>query len=194
MNSPTDSKIVSNVLESAKRILGKSTVKKEPISVDILMTMFNRLYEVKNLKHHRIICAYPLAFAGFMRSSELLNIKVSDCVFDSNYMTIFVESSKTDKYRDRSWIIIAQTGTRLCPVTNVKRYIEWAKLYSEDFLFCNLSKTKSGYKVRQDRKVMSYTNLHDEFITALSSHVKDVSKYCLHSLRSGGASAAANNV
>ena len=81
----------------------------------------------------------------------------------------------------------------MCPVTNVKRYIEWAKLCSEDFLFCNLSKTKSGYKVRKDRKVMSYTYLRDEFITALSSHVKDVSKYCLHSLRSGGASAAANN-
>lgn len=108
-------------------------------------------------------------------------------------MTIFVESSKTDKYRDGSWIIIAQTGTCLCPVANIKRYIEWAKLCSEDFLFCNLSKTKSGYKVRNDRKVMSYTNLRDEFITALSSHVKDVSKYCLHSLRSGGASAAANN-
>lgn len=72
MNSPTDSKIVSNVLESAKRILGKSTVKKEPISVDILMAMFNRLYEVKNLKNQRIICACLLAFAGFMRSSELL--------------------------------------------------------------------------------------------------------------------------
>ena len=50
MNSPTDSKIVSSVLESAKQILGKSTVKKEPISVDIQMAMINRLYEVKNQK------------------------------------------------------------------------------------------------------------------------------------------------
>ena len=111
------------------------------------MAMFNRLYEVKNLKNQRIICVclfnrafrtfarfvlvwicrFPLPlgvweglrfvivalpglfcylffFAGFMRSSELSNIKVSDCVFDSNYMTIFVESSKTGKYRDDSWI------------------------------------------------------------------------------------------
>ena len=89
--------------------------------------------------------------------------------------------------------IIAQTGTRLCPVTNIKRYIEWAKLCSEDFLFCNFSNTKSRYKVKKYRKVMSYTNLRDQFITALSLHIKDVSKYCLYLLRSEGASAAANN-
>ena len=40
---------------------------------------------------------------------------------------------------------------------------------------------------------MSYTCLREQFIWALSPHVSDIHKYCLHSLRSGGASAAANN-
>ena len=40
---------------------------------------------------------------------------------------------------------------------------------------------------------MSYSNLRDLYLEALSPHVVDVKKYCLHSLRSGGASAAANN-
>ena len=193
MKSPTDSDTVVNVLESAKRILAKPTNKKEPISIDILMAVFKRLYQEKNLKNQRVICACLLGYSGFMRSSELLNIKVSDIVFDQNYMAIFIESSKTDKYRDGSWIMIAKTGTCLCPVTNVKKYIEWANLSSEDFLFCNLSKIRCGYKVRSDHKVMSYTNLREEFLAALSPHVTDISKYCLHSLRSGGASAAANN-
>lgn len=193
LKSPTDSKIVANVLESAKRILAKPINKKEPISVDILLDMYKRLYQVKNLKNQRIICACLLAFSGFMRSSELLNIRVSDIAFDQDYVAIFMESSKTDKYRDGSWILIAKTGTCLCPVTNLKKYIEWADLSSEDFVLCNLSKTKHGYKVRNDHKVMSYTNLRDEFLAALSPHVPDISKYCLHSLRSGGASAAANN-
>ena len=74
-----------------------------------------------------------------------------------------------------------------------EKYIEWAELKSEDFLFCNLSKTKQGHKIRSDRKVMSYTNLRDEFLAALSPHVNDISKFCLLSLRAGGASAAANN-
>ena len=78
-------------------------------------------------------------------------------------------------------------------MTDNKKYIEWAELKSEDFLFCNLSKTKQGYKIRNDRKVMSYINLRDEFLAALSPHVNDISKFCLHSLRAGGASAAGNN-
>ena len=80
---------------------------------------------------------------------------LSDIVFDQNFIAVFIESSKTDKFRDGSWIMIAKTGTQLCPVDNVKKYIEWAELNSEGFLFCNLSKIKQGYKIRSDRKVMS---------------------------------------
>ena len=60
-------------------------------------------------------------------------------------------------------------------------------------MFCNLIKTKQGYEIRSDRKAMSYTNLRDEILAALSPHVNDISKFCLHSLRAGGASAAVNN-
>ena len=40
--SPTNSKLVVNVLESAKRILLKHTVKKEPITIDILTSLYLR--------------------------------------------------------------------------------------------------------------------------------------------------------
>lgn len=107
-------------------------------------------------------------------------------------MSIFVETSKTDKYRDGAWITLARTGTCLCPKDNSKKLIEWAKLKPSDFLFCNLCKTHNGYTVRQCNKQMSYTNLRDEFLRALAPQVSDIKKYCLHSLRSGGASRAAS--
>ena len=134
-----------------------------------------------------------IGFSGFLRSCELLKIKISDIVFHSSYLTIFMESSKTDKYRDGSWVMIAKTGTELCPVDNTLKFIKWANLNGDDFLFCNLSATKNGYKVRKVNKNMSYTNLRDVFIDALKPHVSDVKRFCVHSLRSGGASAAANN-
>ncbi|XP_068203660.1 uncharacterized protein [Palaemon carinicauda] len=190
--SPTDSQLVCNVLEAGKRILSKPVVKKEPVTVGILLKVYNGIYEDYNLKSQRIICACLLAFAGFMRSSELLNIKVSDIMIYKTYMSIFVETSKTDKYRDGAWITLARTGTCLCPVDNSKKLIEWAKLKPSDFLFCNLCKTQNGYTVRQCNKQMSYTNLRNEFLRALAPHVSDIKKYCLHSLRSGGASCAAN--
>ena len=193
LTSPTSSTIVVNILESAKRILAKPTVKKEVMTVDILSAMYDRLFEPGNLKSQRIICASLLAFAGFLRSSELLNILHSDLNFHLSYLSIFLESSKTDKYRDGSWILIARTGTKLCPVVNLEKYVQWAKFDGSDFLFCNLSKTKTAYKTRLVNKAMSYTNLRDQFIAAFSPHVSDISKFCLHSLRSGGASAAANH-
>ena len=41
---------------------------------------------------------------------------------------------------------------------------------------------------------MSYTRLRELFIEALKPHVSDIAKFGLHSLRSRGASAAANHV
>ncbi len=31
-------------------------------------------------------------------------------------MKIFIESSKTDQYRDGAWVVIARTATTICPV------------------------------------------------------------------------------
>jgi len=55
-----------------------------------------------------------------------------------------------------------------------------------------LCKTQNGYTVRQCNKQMSYTNVRDEFLRALAPHVSEIKKYCSHSLRSSGASCAAN--
>ena len=191
--SPTNSKLVVNVLVSAKRILSRYTLKKEPVTVEILSRLYTGLYKENNVKNQRIICACLVAFSGFLRSSELLSIKISDIVFNSSYMAIFIECSKTDKYRDGAWIMIAKTGTELCPVENVRKLINWGNLSGDDYLFCNICLTKGGYKFRKSNRKMSYSNLRDLFIEALSPYVSDVKRYCLHSLRSGGATAAANN-
>ncbi|WAR21876.1 hypothetical protein MAR_015850 [Mya arenaria] len=93
-------------------------------------------------------------------------------------MEIFIKSSKTDQYRDGAWIVIARTGTLLCPVKNLEKYIQWAGF--------------SGFKVRSVNKPMSYSTLRDLFIKTFKPLVTDVRKYGFHSLRSGGATAAAN--
>ena len=195
MKSPTDSLLVKNILESAKRRLSKCVVKKEPVTVDILLKMFNSLYCEKDMKNQRTICACLLAYAGFLRSDELLKIRRSDIIFHDTYINIFIESSKTDIYRDGHWLTISRTGTILCPVLNLERYLTWANINSDSdmYLFCGISKCKKGYKLRDFNKPISYTTLRELFIGAFKTHVVDISKYGLHSLRSGGATAAANN-
>lgn len=192
--SPTDSNLVKNILEASKRKLAKPVNKKEPITIELLNKVYNTLYEEGNIFNQRTICACLLAFSGFMRSEELLKLRRSDIVFHSTYMSVFIESSKTDKYRDGAWILIVRTGTRLCPVNNLEHYLKWTGISqdSDMFLMCHMTAMKSGYKVRNDGKHLCYSNLRSLFLEALRPHVKDVSQFGLHSLRSGGASAAAN--
>lgn len=111
-------------------------------------------------------------------------------------MSVFIESSKTDKFREGAWVLIVRTGTKLCPVENLGKYLMWRiclQQDSEHYLFGRLSATKSGYQLRKQSKPISYSNFRDLFINAFKPHVPDIKKYCLHSLRAGGATAAANN-
>lgn len=110
-SSPTNSKIVLNILEAAKRILAKPVNKKEPITVELLQSMYHSLFEEGNVFTQRTICALLLSFSGFLRSSELLNLHYNDVVLHNTHMDIFIESSKTDRYRDGAWLVIARTGT-----------------------------------------------------------------------------------
>ncbi|CAG2207949.1 unnamed protein product [Mytilus edulis] len=63
--SPTDSSLVINVLEGAKRSLATPTNKKEPISVELLHKMYDAMFSFGNLYNQRIICACFTAFAVF---------------------------------------------------------------------------------------------------------------------------------
>ena len=197
IESPTDSSLVSNILESAKRRLAKRVCKKEPITPDLLDKMYNSLFKDGNVKNQRIICACLLGYAGFLRSSELLQIRRCDISIYGHYMSVFIQSSKTDQYRDGAWVVIARTGTHLCPVENLERYLLWADIKedSDVHIFSTLSACKNGlFKIRCNSKVLSYTTLRELFIKAFKPHVRDISTYSLHSLRSGGASASARSM
>jgi integrase len=74
--------------------------KKLPITADILkkLCILYGNYS-SNLLDIRICCMTLLGYAGFLRISELLNIRRSDLSFHDDYMSIFIEKSKTDRYR-----------------------------------------------------------------------------------------------
>ncbi|XP_071107737.1 integrase/recombinase xerD homolog isoform X1 [Haliotis cracherodii] len=193
--SPTDNSLVRNVLEAAKRKLSKPKCKKEPITVDILEKLVDVKQHSDCLKDIRIVAMSLVAYAGFLRSAELLNLKRCDIIFYESYMTVFIEKSKTDMYRDGAWLLISRTRGKLCPVSWLETYVEAACIdnESQEYLFRNLSKCKTSYVLRKQNSSMSYTRLREEFIEAFAPFVRDISKYGLHSLRAGGATAAANN-
>ena len=82
--SPTESFLVKNVLEGAKRRLAVPTKKKEPITPELLLKMYDNVYSDNTVFNQRTICACLLAYTAFLRVSELLNLRRCDIAFYSS--------------------------------------------------------------------------------------------------------------
>ena len=70
--------------------------------------MYDEMYCDKNLYIQRTICACLLAYSGFLRVSELLNIQSCDILFFQSYMSVFIQKSKTDIYRYGGRILLLE--------------------------------------------------------------------------------------
>ena len=94
-------------------------------------------------------------------------------------MSIFIEQSKTDVYRDGSCVVIARTGSDMCPVKLLEKFLYLAGIDSgcDDYDFCNLIKTKSGHKLTHRNSKMSYTRFREIFIEAFSPLVPNIKQY-----------------
>ena len=102
--------------------------------------------------------------------------------------------SKTDVYREGKDVIISCTGTMTCPVNMLKRYLALAHIPSNntDYIFRGLTfcKSTNTYKLRNSGK-LSYSSAHEILLNTVDHIGLDKTKFGLHSLRSGGATAAA---
>ena len=58
-----------------------------------------------------VICL--IAFAAFLTFDELAELVRSDVEIKSDMLKLFIESSKTDQYRDGPWVVMASSGKQL---------------------------------------------------------------------------------
>ena len=194
VDDPTQHDLVKQVLAGARRILAHKTTKKEPITPEILERLVDEFAQQNaELDDIRIVTICLVGFAGFLRYSELEALKESDLQIFPDHMEIFIESSKTDQYRDGAWVVIARTSSKTCPVAMTERYVQLAGISgSSDLnLFRGIVRTKNGIKLRTQGG-LSYTRMRELLLEKLAHLGLDTKIYGLHSLRSGGATAAAN--
>ena len=189
----SDHAIVSSMVSASQRILGKPKAKKEPITSEMLKALVTCKISDKSpsLSDLRTVALCLLGYAGLFRFSELFSIRACDIKFFPTYVSIFLESSKTDQFRDGAWVAVARSNQDTCPVKALEQYIAAAKIdLGEDLpLFRALSSSRSTSKVR--RQGLSYTRAR-EIVKDAFKDITDVSRISLHSLRAGGATAAAN--
>ena len=90
------------------------------------------------------VCIYSHMLV-FFRISKFLSIRRSNIVTEDLYQKIFIEGSKTDKYREGSWVYIAKTGKFTCLYTYLIKYLEVARIpsFSQNFMFRSLRYDKN---------------------------------------------------
>ena len=139
--NPLDGACAKNVIESTKRAKGNPIVKKTRISTNLIKKIIDKFAtEEASLKYLRIAGLRPLGFAGFFRLRELSNMLCKHMAFLGDHIKIFVPLSKTDIYREGSFVYIGKTLTKYCPVSILLRYMREAKLTPRAIFRCSAFK------------------------------------------------------
>ena len=146
--NPCDNFLVRSIVEASGRASRKPVRKAEPITPEILGLILQHYGESSNLLDIRFVCMCLLAYAGLFRISELLSISRSNIVTEGLYHKIFIEVSKTDKYREGSWVYIAKTGNFTCPYTYLIKYLEAARIpcFPQNFIIFQILTVRQEFE------------------------------------------------
>ena len=130
----------------------------------------------------------------FLSDSRVSNLTMYDIVIHDSYMAIFIEKSKKDIYRNGNRLYLAKLKSKLCPITLLKRYMKLEKIdkHSNGYVFRLLCKRGKSFRLREKDVHIIYTTARENLLDALNKIGLNSKKIVLHSLRAGGATAAAN--
>ena len=191
------SQFSKNILECAKRTAKTKRTPKEPLIADMIKLMYVRIGgEKASLLELRKFCILLLSYVGFLRFDEVSNLVKGDISFYHTHMSIFIEKSKTDVYRDGHTLVISRLESECCPVRVLGNYISKGNIVEDGaFLFRATTwwKILGVYTLRTANKPMSYSTARLDALELIGSLGVDPKKIGLHSARSGGATSAANN-
>ena len=196
MTPPTENPLVKLAFEGAIRMCATEKRRKDPMPIETLKEVINKYGKNTNLMDLRFATMCLIGFTGFLRIDELLQVRLKHLSIFEDHMEIFLPVSKTDQHREGNKVIIAKTSTQFCPVEHVKGFLNKAKLDitkdSEAFLIPRLHKTNKGHNASKNKGVC-YTTIRELFMEKMGTIRKNHENFGLHSLRSGGASSAAQN-
>ena len=195
VGSPTSHPTVVAVKEGAIR-LSSCPVKhrKEPLEAEHLRQLMERT-DLNDLLQLRNLVMFVLAFSGFLRFSELSLIRAKDIKFSNGFISVFIEKSKADQLREGQSVVIAESGSSLCPVTLLKLYMNSSHLSldSDEYIFRPISASNSCKRLVSVHKPISYSTYRQSFKKSFRDIVPDITNFSTHSARSGGATSAANS-
>ena len=166
--------LIKSTMNGAKRVLGCATRQVDPLSPQNLQDIYKQL-DMELWCDFTMWCAICLCYRCLLRVSHISvsphNIRVKDVTFWRGGMDIKLRSSKTIQYQERTQLIpvVQATGSVLCPVGLMYRYLTRSNLGLDDVIFPFTYKTFSLK------------------LSALCTKAKLEGDFSTHSLRRGAA-------
>ena len=193
LEDPTNNAFVKNLLESAKRLRGRKTIKKDILSTEMIIELCDKFVESTDLATVRDLSMITLGYAGFLRFDEISNIKCNEISFCAEYVRILISKSKTDQYRSGNEVLISKGDSSACPYSMLLRYMNLASLNTESdsFLYRPLFRSGDTCKLIYRNKKLSYTRARQCLLEKLKLVAPDLN-LGLHSLRASGCTKAAS--
>lgn len=167
--------------------------RKDPVDSETLQTLCETYKNSTDLLVLRNLTMILIGFAGFLRYDELSSLKCKDVTVESDYLKITIQRSKTDQLREGSEVLISKGFSCACPYSMFLRFLSQAKidLSSDHFIFKPIFRSSGIAKLIYKNKKLSYTAARQNIVSMLKKVAPHLN-IGLHSLRSGGATAAAN--
>jgi integrase len=185
------------VSEGVRRERGGPVKKAKPLTIGILKKIVRGWGGTTSPLWQRMMAAMILlGFATFGRLGEVSRIKGGDIVFKRDHAQIFIEKSKTDQTRKGAWVLVARTGTELCPVTGLEEYMQSLGPGRDEPVFRTIWRRslKNTGQESLGKTGISSSVYHRYFRRALQELAgmseKAAAQYSGHSMRRGGATAA----
>ena len=137
---------------------------------------------------------YSLAFSALLRFDDLVRIRRCDLDFQEGYLKITISKSKNDQLHEGNEVLIHEDLSPHSAFQLLQAYLSGASISQNcnKFIFRPMSKHKSTHRLINDNRHISYTTFREQLKSDLSRILPNVSQFSTHSLRAGGATAAAN--
>lgn len=193
MPDPTLNGLVKNLLEAGKRLKSIPIKKKDTVDTNMLIELCDMFCNSVDVLHVRDLTMILLGYAGFLRFSEISQLRCNDIDFRDEYVILKIRKSKTDIYRSGKEVLIAKGSTSACPHGMLKKYFQVSEQdeKSDLYLFRPVNRSKGKAKLLAKNKQISYTRARECILGKLKLVAPELN-LGTHSLRASGATMAAN--
>ena len=191
--TPTNNKFVARVAEGCKRLCTPVKKQRDFLTQEDILELTNSV-DRDDIAQLRFIVIILLGFAGFLRISDILNLKVRNLEFDEQKLKIHIERSKNDQLSIGNDIYINRSGNQSCPVSFIRDYLlkGFVDLKDKNIFLIGKLKKSSGILKICGNSPLTYSRAREVIIAGLKPiQIKHPNKvFGTHSLRIGGASEA----